>query len=184
MLKTIIFLIIFTIFISLFIVFLYNLFRFYAKNNKIEKEFNSFSKNEINNVFYDEEMDNSQSKKIVSIDIGDSEKINRDFIYDGPSDCNLFDLYCNSEFDTKKFCIGFGNCVRACERNAITIENGIAKINDYCNSCGKCIPVCPNSLIHFAESNNNNNNNNELGIKNKRYFNFWKKCYKIFCKDN
>jgi ferredoxin len=181
MIKTIIFLIIFTIFISLFIVLLYNFIRFYIKNKKIDYDLVSFSRNEINNVFFDEEMESFKSNKFVSIDIGDSEKINRDFIYDGPSDCNLFDLYCNSELDTKHFCIGFGNCARVCERNAITIENGKAKINEYCNSCGKCISVCPNNLIHFVESKNNNN---ELGIKNKRYFNFWKKCYKIFYKDN
>ncbi len=45
-------------------------------------------------------------------------------------------------------CMGFGDCVAACNYGAITIENGIAVIDrDLCTACGLCVKACPKNLI-------------------------------------
>ena len=41
-------------------------------------------------------------------------------------------------------CIGCGTCVAVCPHNAISFENGKAKIDPKkCVKCGTCADVCP-----------------------------------------
>ena len=45
-------------------------------------------------------------------------------------------------------CIGLGDCVQACEFDAIRIIDGVAVVGrDYCTSCGACAKACPQKLI-------------------------------------
>lgn len=45
-------------------------------------------------------------------------------------------------------CIGLGDCAAVCDRDAITVENGLAKIDPQkCGACGKCASACPKQLI-------------------------------------
>ena len=45
-------------------------------------------------------------------------------------------------------CIGLGDCVQACEFDAIHIIDGVAVVGrDYCTSCGACAKACPQKLI-------------------------------------
>lgn len=48
-------------------------------------------------------------------------------------------------------CMGLGSCVKVCSQNAITIENGLAKIDpEKCGGCGECSEVCPKNLIDIT----------------------------------
>ena len=50
-------------------------------------------------------------------------------------------------------CIGFGDCAISCEQNAITVNNGVAKIDfDLCIACGKCVKSCPKGIITLVPS--------------------------------
>lgn len=45
-------------------------------------------------------------------------------------------------------CMGLGSCVKACEFGALSIENGIAHIDESkCTGCGRCVSRCPKNLI-------------------------------------
>ncbi len=45
-------------------------------------------------------------------------------------------------------CLGFGDCTRACNYNAIHVVDGLAVVDyDACIGCGACAKVCPRNLI-------------------------------------
>lgn len=45
-------------------------------------------------------------------------------------------------------CLGFGNCTKVCQYDAIHIVDGVAKVDDEkCVGCMSCAAVCPRSLI-------------------------------------
>lgn len=45
-------------------------------------------------------------------------------------------------------CLGFGDCTRACDFEAIDVENGLATVDyDKCVGCGACAKVCPRNII-------------------------------------
>lgn len=45
-------------------------------------------------------------------------------------------------------CIGFGDCVAACEYDALRVCDGVAVVNpNLCRACGLCVTACPKKLI-------------------------------------
>lgn len=51
-------------------------------------------------------------------------------------------------------CIGLGTCVESCKFGAISVVNGIAKVNDdLCTACGACARACPMHLIKIKPKN-------------------------------
>lgn len=68
--------------------------------------------------------------------------------YEGPQTCAA----CNTMFGgrgTCNFgCIGFGDCVAACQYDAIHLVNGVAVVDpENCVACGACAKACPKGLI-------------------------------------
>ena len=48
-------------------------------------------------------------------------------------------------------CIGLGDCVNACEFDAIGIIDGVARVNrNNCVACGMCASVCPQSIVKLV----------------------------------
>jgi len=53
-------------------------------------------------------------------------------------------------------CLGFGSCVKVCDKGAISIVDGVAYINeDLCGACGQCVKVCPRGLIEIVPQSAN-----------------------------
>lgn len=45
-------------------------------------------------------------------------------------------------------CMGLGDCVSACPYGAVSVCNGVARIDaSLCKACEMCVSVCPNKLI-------------------------------------
>ena len=47
-------------------------------------------------------------------------------------------------------CIGFGDCVQACDYGALFLREGVAAVDPArCTACGKCVRACPKGLIEL-----------------------------------
>ncbi|MBN2426272.1 MAG: RnfABCDGE type electron transport complex subunit B [Calditrichaceae bacterium] len=70
--------------------------------------------------------------------------------YAGIEDCWAATLVTDSTKACSFACIGLGSCVKACNFDAMHIENGIVVIDDEkCTGCGLCVPACPKNLLHM-----------------------------------
>ncbi|QHI71863.1 4Fe-4S binding protein [Aminipila terrae] len=50
--------------------------------------------------------------------------------------------------ECKYGCIGLGSCIERCKFDAMSLEDGIVKIDkEKCNGCGACIGMCPQEII-------------------------------------
>lgn len=68
--------------------------------------------------------------------------------YEGVSTCRAASALYNGGSGCAYGCLGLGDCVSACEKNAIKIRQGIAVIDEsLCVACGKCEGACPKKLI-------------------------------------
>ena len=55
------------------------------------------------------------------------------------------DRFCNYA------CLGYGDCLKVCPQNAITIKNGVARVDPKkCVGCGICVRECPNGIISLV----------------------------------
>lgn len=74
----------------------------------------------------------------------------RKYDYQGKKSCRNANMaYSGDKFCTFA-CLGYGDCAVVCPQNAISIENGVARINSRkCIGCGICVRECPNSIIHL-----------------------------------
>jgi len=71
--------------------------------------------------------------------------------YDGPATCDLVHRLFTGESACPNGCIGLGDCVNACNFNAIHIdeETGLPVVMDNCVACGACVTACPRDIIEL-----------------------------------
>ena len=71
--------------------------------------------------------------------------------YNGITDCAAAQATAGGDKGCSYGCLGYGSCVRACPDNAITVADGIAKVDRLrCIACGKCVAACPRKLIKLV----------------------------------
>ena len=79
---------------------------------------------------------------------GDNIKCKKAFNYEGFESCKAANSMFSGDKACKYGCLGLGDCVKICQFDAISIINGIAKVDkNKCKSCSKCVEVCPKGLI-------------------------------------
>ena len=76
--------------------------------------------------------------------------VDKKYDYRGQRSCRtanmsyLGDRYCTFA------CLGYGDCAAVCPENAISIANGVAKVDPKkCIGCGICARTCPNHIIQL-----------------------------------
>ncbi|MBQ8894114.1 MAG: RnfABCDGE type electron transport complex subunit B [Clostridia bacterium] len=81
---------------------------------------------------------------------GSHEFANKKYIYYGMNDCLAASRLLGGYMTCQYGCLGFGNCVKKCPENAISIRNGVAVVDrDACIGCGLCLKACPKGVIEL-----------------------------------
>ena len=71
------------------------------------------------------------------------------FNYTGPKNCQAAMLFGGkSNMDCRFACIGLGNCADACKFGAMSVVDGVAKVDrEKCVGCGACVDACPKKIV-------------------------------------
>ena len=69
--------------------------------------------------------------------------------YEGAMDCLAATKVAGRGHTICKYgCLGFGNCVKACQYDAIKVVDGVARVDfDKCVGCMSCAAACPRGII-------------------------------------
>lgn len=87
--------------------------------------------------------------------MGTCDKAKDKYEYHGIPDCLAASKFSGGQKACFWGCLGYGTCVNACQFGAITIENGVAHIDEEkCVSCGMCVAACPKKLIEIVPKAN------------------------------
>ena len=74
--------------------------------------------------------------------------------YFGPMSCYHANLLVGGPKMCKYGCLGLGSCVAACKFGALSIVDGIARVDPgKCTACGSCVANCPRGLIQLVPKN-------------------------------
>ena len=74
--------------------------------------------------------------------------------YDGVQSCAIASTLYGGETGCSFGCLGYGDCVAACNFDAIHInlETGLPEVDeDKCTSCGACVKACPKNIIELRK---------------------------------
>lgn len=83
--------------------------------------------------------------------------------FDGAHNCKIAAQLYAGETNCSHGCLGFGDCVAACQFDAIKInpETGIPEVDEEkCTACGACVKTCPKKVIELRNK----------GVKSRRVF--------------
>ncbi len=82
---------------------------------------------------------------------GTKENAVKKVAYDGATTCQFAHALFSGESGCPHSCLGLGDCVFACEFDAIEIDEvtGLPVVNDNCVACGACVTACPRSVIEL-----------------------------------
>ena len=74
-------------------------------------------------------------------------------IYDGATSCAIASALYSGETDCSYGCHGLGDCVTACDFDAIYMDEatGLPIVKDNCVACGACVTACPNDIIELRK---------------------------------
>lgn len=68
--------------------------------------------------------------------------------YHGLESCRAATQFYGGHWLCNYGCLGYGDCVSACEYGAVSVENGLARVDaSLCRGCTKCVAACPRKLI-------------------------------------
>lgn len=74
--------------------------------------------------------------------------------YDGAQNCQIVHNLYGGETGCPFGCLGCGDCVRACQFGAISInpETGLPEVDEEkCTACGACAKACPRNIIELRK---------------------------------
>lgn len=87
---------------------------------------------------------------------GNCDKAKMNYEFEGVTNCLEASLLIGGGAKACSYgCLGLSSCVNVCEFDALSIVDGIAKVDkDKCTNCGACIDICPKGLIEAVPYTN------------------------------
>lgn len=86
---------------------------------------------------------------------GNCDNTSDKFIYDGIQSCKAANRFYSGSTVCTHGCLGFGDCAAVCPQNAVTVTDGLARVDRAkCIGCGLCAKACPNQLIVITDITN------------------------------
>lgn len=86
--------------------------------------------------------------------MGNSANAENKMIYEGVTSCRMATQLFGGAKECAYGCLGLGDCMDACEFDAIHICDGVARISTIaCHSCKACVKACPKHLISMLPLN-------------------------------
>jgi len=76
--------------------------------------------------------------------------------YDGASTCAIEHSLYTGDTDCPNGCLGLGDCVEACDFDALYMDEKTGLpvvIDDNCVACGACVEACPRDIIELRKRN-------------------------------
>ena len=81
---------------------------------------------------------------------GTCDAVARRYDYQGHKTCRTANMAYSGDKLCTFACLGYGDCAAVCPQDAITVEDGVARVNSRkCIGCGICVRECPNGIIHL-----------------------------------
>ena len=78
--------------------------------------------------------------------------VEKKYEYTGPKNCVAANLSYNGDKTCSSACLGYGDCLRACPQDAITVIDNVAHIDPKkCIGCGICVRTCPKNIIKLID---------------------------------
>lgn len=71
--------------------------------------------------------------------------------YNGICDCGIAAATAGGDKGCAYGCLGYGACANVCPKHAISVVDGLAKVDKrLCIGCGRCVNVCPRKIIDLV----------------------------------
>ena len=82
---------------------------------------------------------------------GNCDAVQKKYNYQGQKTCHALNSTYQGDKLCPNACLGCGDCAAVCPQKAISVNNGVAKINySKCIGCGVCMRECPKGIIHLT----------------------------------
>ncbi len=80
--------------------------------------------------------------------------VERKYNYQGHLTCRTANMAYSGDKSCIYACLGYGDCAYVCPNEAISVSDGVAKVDpSRCIGCGICVRACPNKIIALINAN-------------------------------
>ena len=104
---------------------------------------------------------------------GTCDAVQKKHDYQGEKTCRSANMAYKGDKFCSFACLGYGDCAAICPRDAISVVNGVARVDSKkCIGCGMCVSECPHSIIRLIDDTSRvvvECSNHDKGASTRKY---------------